>query len=113
MKRILFIMVMILQGAWMSAQTYSSMWKQVEDFGDKDLPQSQIEVLQKLKQKAEKEKSYGNLLKAELMEMKLKTEISQDSLRPAIERIAAKERNTKDEALDAVYCGHSTRRCAS
>ena len=104
MKRILFIMVMILQGAWMSAQTYSSMWKQVEDFGDKDLPQSQIEVLQKLKQKAEKEKSYGNLLKAELMEMKLKTEISQDSLRPAIERIAAKERNTKDEALDAVYC---------
>ena len=48
-------------------QTYSALWKKVEQAGEKDLPKTQYEVLQQIVKKATKEKAYGQLLKAELM----------------------------------------------
>jgi hypothetical protein len=47
-------------------QTYSALWKQAADAEKKDLPQTQIEALRQIVEKAEREKAYGQLLKAEL-----------------------------------------------
>ncbi|MDO5446539.1 MAG: alpha-2-macroglobulin family protein [Prevotellaceae bacterium] len=104
MKKLIFAIMGVFEMLMVSAQTYDAMWKQVEQLGDKDLPQSQIEVLERIIPKAEKERAYGHLLKAELMRLQLNTNISPDSLLPAIQRLAAKEKSVKDEALDAVYC---------
>ena len=101
-KILLFLVTLLTMTA--SAQTYDAMWKEVEDLGNKDLPQSLIELLQNLIAKAEKQKLYGNLMKAELMVMQLQASISSDSLAPAIKRLAEKEKTISDKALDAVYC---------
>lgn len=90
-------------GIW--AQSYSTLWKQVDEAGRKDLPKTQIELLEKIVSRAEKEKSYGNLLAAELMTTRLWTEISSDSLdvqKSKLERRAANAEE-KDKVLAAVY----------
>ena len=104
MKKLIITIMGVFEMLMMPAQTYDAMWKQVEEFADNDLPQSQIEVLERIIPKAEKERAYGHLFKAELMHVQLKTNISQDSLLPAIQHLAAKEKTVKDEATDAVYC---------
>ena len=51
---------------WLFGQSYSELWKKANEAEQKDLPQTQYEVLQKIVTKAEQEKAYGQLLKAEL-----------------------------------------------
>ena len=85
------------------AQTYDSLWKQVKQAQQDDLPQTEQEVLRKIIVKAEKAKNYGQLLKAELAEAKAKCTVSDDSLMPAVERLKQREQQTRDEVLRAVY----------
>lgn len=61
---ILFVMPLML-----FAQSFDQLWKQVEKAEQQDLPQTRQQLLQKITQKADREKAYGHLLKSELMRM--------------------------------------------
>lgn len=84
-------------------QTYASLWNQEKAAERKDLPKTQIEVLRKIQAKAAGEKDYGQLLKAEMKSVSLLCGLSVDSLGPATDRLKAKEKNTSDAVLRAVY----------
>ena len=89
--------------AGMTAQSYESLWKQVDNAQDKDLPQTAINHLVKIEQKACKELKYGQLLKSTLLHSKLQAEVAPDSLMPAVSRLEQQEQAAKDIALKAVY----------
>ncbi|MBR4730057.1 MAG: hypothetical protein IK075_07330, partial [Prevotella sp.] len=84
-------------------QTYSALWKKAREAGDKDLPQTQYEVLQQIVKKATKEKAYGQLLEAELASAQAMTSIAPDSLKPAMERISQHAEETTDVVLRTIY----------
>ncbi len=103
-KTVLLLMVALsMPVASALGQSYASLWKQVDDADGKDLPQTKIGVLRQIETKAEKEKDYGQLLKAGLLTAQTATSISPDSLRPAVERLVLRERKTGDAVLKAVY----------
>ena len=83
-------------------QSFSALWKQADEAAGKDLPKTQIEILEKIEAKAEGEKAYGQLLKASLKKAQVEAEVAPDSLRPAVERL---ERRcaAADPVLKAVY----------
>ena len=92
-KFVLFLLIALaVPVVSMTGQTYSALWKQVEEADNKDLPQTKIGVLQKIERKAEAGKDYGQLLKASLLNMQTVTSLSEDSLRPAVERLERKEK---------------------
>lgn len=100
---ILILMLMAPLGIW--AQSYDALWKQVDEAEAKDLPKTQIGVLKKIVAKAAKDKSYGNLLAAELLTSSLWTQISPDSVEIETKRLnalCAKAERT-DPVLAAVY----------
>ena len=69
----------------------------------KDLPKTEYEVLQRIVEKAAKEKAYGQLMKAELRGAQVMTEIAPDSLKPAMERIIGRYEAADDVVLKTVY----------
>ena len=86
------------------SQTYSALWNQVKNAQDNDLPQTEQEVLDKIVKKAEKEKAYGQLLKAELQRAHSQCEVAPDSLKPAVERLKERAAQAEDNhVLQAVY----------
>ena len=87
----------------MVAQSYSALWKQVEDAQEKDLPKTAITHLKKIESKARQERAYGQLLKATLTTMKLQGEIAPDSVAPAVKRLEQQLEGTREVALQAVY----------
>lgn len=89
----------------LSADNYTTLWKQVADAEEKDLPKTQMEVLGKIISKARAEREYGQLLKAELMNVRVLTSVTPDSLAPAVERLVQAELHVrgKDHVLAAVY----------
>ena len=105
MKKLLtltFICLMI--PVFVNGQTYSALWKQVKEAQDKDLPQTEQQVLQRIAEKAEREQAYGQLLKAELQHAHSQCEVAPDSLLPAVERLKARaEAAAADKVLQAVY----------
>ena len=106
MKRIIYILVFILGlSSMVNAQNYKALWKQLEIAAQKDLPKTQIEVLNKIIRKAQKEKSYGNLLSAELMSSGLKTSITPDSMENELQRLKHKATvaEQSDKVLAAIY----------
>ena len=105
MKKSLFLLIISLVMPFFSwGQTsYSALWKKAGEANDKDLPQSQYEILQQIVQKATKEKVYGQLLKAELNACQVMQSIAPDSIRPAVERIQQRCDATKDPVLRLVY----------
>ena len=107
MKRIsvILIFIAVLLPMKLFSQTYSSLWKQVETEQKKDTPRSAMAILEKIRRKAEKEKQYGHLIKAELLYISTQTSITPDSLRPEVKRLVAKELKLRDAdpVLAAVY----------
>ena len=107
MKKALTIFAMLISSfslpIW--GQSFSNLWKQVEDAAEKDLPRTQLEYLEKIINKATKEKAYGHLLKAELGNVSVLSSISPDSLQPAFQRMADKEAKVRlsNPVLAAVY----------
>lgn len=103
-KIIAFVSAMIVP-LTIFADGYTQLWKQYEEAKKKDLPKTQIQLLDKIAASAKKENSYGNLLKAEIDRMNLCSTISVDSLKPAILKLEtmAKSAEKTDAALAAVY----------
>jgi len=87
----------------LTAQTYNTWWKQVEEAQQKDLPQTALAHLEKIEKKAQKERSYGQLLKSTLLHARLQSEVSPDSLSPAVSRIEQQLQAADTPALRAVY----------
>ena len=78
------------------AQSFKQLWDDVQEAQKADKPKTEIACLEKIVAKAEKEKAYGHLMKAELMIIQAKNVISPDSLEPAFRRLLQKtERQTK------------------
>lgn len=98
---ILILLAATLHSA--TAQTYTTLWKQADEASAKDLPQTEVKLLRQIAVKAEKEKAYGQLLKAELKAMRLQMGVAPDSLRPAVAAFEQKEQKTKDAALRGVF----------
>ena len=104
MKKILVAGCLLLVVCVSYADSYKQLWKQADDYRQKDQPRSEIAVLEKIAEKAEAESAYGQLLKAEVQMIQNWQLISLDSLQAALKRLENKEKQCSDEALDAVYC---------
>ena len=102
-KTLAIVVLIMLMPMWLFGQDYKSLWKQVDQAVDKDLPQSAIEHLATIERKAQKESAYGQLLKAVLYQARLKSEVSPDSLAPAVQRLDQLLKKEKNVALRAVY----------
>ena len=83
MKKFLIITIALIMPMFLFGQSYSALWKQVSEAEEKDLPKTQLEVLGKIISKARAEREYGQLLKAELMNVRVLTSVTPDSLAPA------------------------------
>ena len=105
MRKTLFIAFISLMTAPMMlfGQSYKKMWKQLEEYDDKDLPQQVIKQANAIADKAKKEKEYGHLLKAQLIAIDAQANVAPDSLRPCVRRLEQELRQTEDGALKAVY----------
>ena len=92
MKRNILMMMaaLLLVPMGLFSQTYQDMWKQVEQALDKDLPKTAMEHLQKIESKAQKERAYGQLLRATLSYARQQARIAPDSLQPAVVRLEKK-----------------------
>ena len=88
---------------FMFAQSYDALWKQYKGFADKDQPKSALVILEKIKTKAEKEKSYGNLLAALMREVNHQREISNDSGKVFKKRLEERMKNTSDGVMKTLY----------
>ena len=88
------------------ADSYASLWKKYDTAVEKDQPRTQIKVLDNIIAKATHERAYGHLIKAQLASAQALTNISPDSLAPAVNRIETAEgvaTNSGDKVLAAVY----------
>ena len=107
MKKSLVILsiIFLLLPITVTAQSFDALWQQVNQAEQKDLPKTQISLLQKIEQKAQKEKAYGQILAASLLASRLQTEIAPDSAEVEFKRLKAKAKMVegKDEVLSAVY----------
>ena len=103
MKKFIVLLISLVMPFALFGQTYSALWKKVEQAGEKDLPKTQYEVLQQIVEKASKEKAYGQLLKAELMGAQVMRSIAPDSLKPAMERMSERCETIQDEVLKTIY----------
>lgn len=105
MKRNILLLMMALFPFLLYAQSYDSLWKQVEDAEDKDQPRTEIGVLDKIVAKAQKGKDYGHLLSAELMRASLQVKISPDSLEPEVKRLQmeADLAEKRDPVMAAIF----------
>lgn len=105
-QRLLFIIFVIaMVPTMMYADSYTTLWKKEAAAREKDLPKTQIEILDKIIAKAEADRAYGHLLKAQVSKMGAWSSISPDSLAPAVHRLEAdaKKAESKDVVLAAVY----------
>ena len=106
MKKLAFLLLIMVFSVLtnVSAQTYQMLWKQVEEAQKKDLPQTAIRQLKPIREKALKEKSYGNFLRSALLQTKLQTEIAPDSLLSEVQKLENIASTTADKVLRAVCC---------
>ena len=100
-----FIAMLLLPMAAM-ADSYTSLWKKYDGAVRKDHPQTVLKVLAQLSGKAEKERAYGHLLKAQVAQLDWLAQLSRDSIPMVAERLKscgdAAERKG-DRVLAAVY----------
>ena len=88
------------------ADSYTSLWKKYDAAVRKDHPQTVQKVLAQIGEKAEKERAYGHLLKAQIAATEFAAEVSLDSLQPAVERLKRHEQAAEqggDYVLAAIY----------
>lgn len=105
MRKFVVLFILLILPMAMMADSYTSLWKQVSDAQKKDLPKTQIEILDKIITKANAEANYGHLLKAELMRASAQTIIAPDSMDVFVKRLKDKESaaSEKNPLLAAVY----------
>ena len=83
---LLTVFALICTPMWIFGQNYKQLWSDVDAAVEKDMPQTAIKALDKVIAKAQREKSYGNLLKAQLMRSGFVTEVNPDSADTEIEK---------------------------
>ena len=102
MKNLLTIFLLAFFPIFASAQSYDQLWKNVTTAQNKDLPKTEIAVLDKIVAKAKKENNYGQLLAAGLQRGSAQVNISPDSLKNEISRLENEALTTKNPAAKAV-----------
>lgn len=105
-SRLISLVVAMLMPLTAIADSYTSLWKQFDSAMQKDHPQSALKVLVQITDKAQRERAYGQLLKAQVSIAGCETMMSPDSLLPAIERLKHAEQtavSSGDNVLAAVY----------
>lgn len=105
-SRLISLVVAMLMPLAAIADSYTSLWKQFDSAMQKDHPQSALKVLVQITDKAQRERAYGQLLKAQVSIAGCETMMSPDSLLPAIERLKYAEQtavSNGDNVLAAVY----------
>jgi hypothetical protein len=107
MKRTLFVIILVTLFSTLGihADEYTTLWKQVSETQNKDLPQSEIAALKIIIDKAGAEHRYGQLLKAELLNASVITKLSPDSLQSAVNTLKTRLKSIGDNdyAAAAVY----------
>ena len=103
MKKLFTLLLVMIMPLTLFGQSYSSLWKKVETAGDKDLPKTEYDILQKIVKKATKGRDYGQLLKASLLSAQVMATIAPDSLKPAMEEMKHQCEATNDEVLKTVW----------
>ena len=78
MRKYIVTALMAVAAMTAGAQNIKQLWQQADDAGKKDLPKQEMAVLEKIVKAADKQQSYGNLLKAELRLMNVKGMVSAD-----------------------------------
>lgn len=104
-RLLLVVFAAIMMPAMVSADSYTTLWKKEAEARKKDLPQTRIKILDRIIAKAEADKAYGHLLKAQVGRMGASATVSPDSLAPAVRRLeaAAKKAEDVDVVLAAIY----------
>ncbi|MBO4606522.1 MAG: hypothetical protein J5682_01325, partial [Prevotella sp.] len=86
-------------------RSYHSLWRQAYKYATKQLPRSQMGVMDQIMAKARHESNYGQLLAAEMMKASLLGETSPDSIPGVINYLVGEEQSayTRNPTLAAVY----------
>lgn len=100
-----FMVFLLLVPASVMADSYTALWKQYNSAERKDMPKTQLRVLDRILQKATATTDYGQLLKARLLRAAVQTHISYDSLKSEVGSLEAEAVKVKDgdPVLYAVY----------
>ena len=104
MRKYIVTALMAVAAMTAGAQNIKQLWQQADDASKKDLPKQEMAVLEKIVKAADKQQSYGNLLKAELRLMNVKGMVSADSLAPALERLEFRMALMSNKVQRSVYC---------
>lgn len=85
-----------------AARNYEKMWKEVATLEQKDLPQSALKSVRTIFNKAMDDNNKGQMLKAYLYMLNLKSTLSVDSIQPDMKRLEAMTSASKDSVEKAV-----------
>lgn len=111
MKKLIYLLAALALPIAAVADSFTGLWKQYREAQQKDLPQTEISILSKISTKAAREKSYGHLLKANLLRASAQVDISPDSADVEEARLEKDAAAAKDPALKAVYAATLGRLC--
>ena len=100
---LMLLLAVLLMPVAVSGQSYSSLWKQADEAMSKDLPQTRIEILGKIADKARRNGDYGQLMKATLGMAAQQVAVAPDSLKPIVGRLEKSRSEATDDVLKAVY----------
>ncbi|MBF1082049.1 MAG: alpha-2-macroglobulin, partial [Prevotellaceae bacterium] len=103
MKKVLFTLTLLLVPAMIMAESFSTLWKKVTEARQKDLPKTEISLLNNIIAKATTEDNYGHLIKAQLEKYHACRLFNDEQVASTIEEIKQKEAETQSKALQAVY----------
>lgn len=108
MKKLFAILLLslMLMPLGAAADSYTSLWKQFAAAQKKDHPLSQLKVLGKIAGKAQKEKAYGHLIKAQMCRLTTIATLSPDSLTSEVAELQHFEQcavAAGDNVLAAIY----------
>lgn len=96
---------LILLPLFSYAQSYKELWAQYEEASQKDLPRTEMQILEKIFKQAEKKQDCGQQLAAGLKWASLQTLITPDSLEAEIAKLKKKQQGAESSnvVLSAVY----------
>lgn len=105
MRFILTLILTTISPILLMADNFKTLWNQVKQAEDADLPKTELQVLNKIISNAEKSKDYGNLLAAQLRCINVQSGISEDSIAPKIKKLENKEKalEEKEPVISAIY----------
>ncbi|WP_294617365.1 alpha-2-macroglobulin family protein [uncultured Bacteroides sp.] len=98
----LFLPMLVMCFSTLYAQSYNSLWRQVEQAEKKGLPQTVVKLAEEICRKAEREKNAPQLLKAYFCRDAYQEKLTPDSLYthlPNLERWAKEEQDTVSRAI--------------